>query len=221
MNETILDQPQALARPPAAVTNVQALSEGQPYLNDRVAFNGIVFVLSTVIPWEDLPQELGFGSGMTCWRRLRQWQSQGHLGPAAPGLAASSAPVRPDRLEPGKHRWRERPAPPKGQETGPSPSDRGKLGNKRLTKQQSNRPMYRIFRWLLAGCSLPPWRPSLSRLGGCRPKQQGMSLAERASEAAGLPAGDDRLDISRHAPIAMIKIAAYLGWTCVWGRFDA
>jgi hypothetical protein len=28
-------------------------------------------VLRTGIPWEDLPQELGFGSGMTCWRRLR------------------------------------------------------------------------------------------------------------------------------------------------------
>jgi len=31
----------------------------------------------TGIPWEDLPQELGFGSGMTCWRRLRQWQREG------------------------------------------------------------------------------------------------------------------------------------------------
>ncbi len=25
------------------------------------------------IAWEDLPQELGFGRGMTCWRRLRDW----------------------------------------------------------------------------------------------------------------------------------------------------
>jgi transposase len=32
-----------------------------------------LFVLHTGIGWEDLPQELGFGSGMTCWRRLRRW----------------------------------------------------------------------------------------------------------------------------------------------------
>jgi len=42
-----------------------------------MALNGIVFVLRTGIPWEELPQELGFGSGMTCWRRLRDWQAAG------------------------------------------------------------------------------------------------------------------------------------------------
>lgn len=46
-------------------------------MDDRVALNGILFVLHTGIPWEDLPQELGFGSGMTCWRRLRDWQANG------------------------------------------------------------------------------------------------------------------------------------------------
>lgn len=50
---------------------------GRPRLDDRAALNGILFVLTTGIPWEDLPQELGFGSGMTCWRRLRDWQAQG------------------------------------------------------------------------------------------------------------------------------------------------
>ena len=50
---------------------------GRPRLDDRAAFNGILFVLMTGIPWEELPQELGFGSGMTCWRRLRQWQREG------------------------------------------------------------------------------------------------------------------------------------------------
>ena len=39
--------------------------------------SGILFVLYTGIPWEFLPQELGFGSGMTCWRRLRDWQQAG------------------------------------------------------------------------------------------------------------------------------------------------
>ena len=37
----------------------------------------LVFVLKTGIPWEDLPQEMGCGSGMTCWRRLRDWQEAG------------------------------------------------------------------------------------------------------------------------------------------------
>lgn len=35
------------------------------------------FVLHTGIAWEHLPQELGFGSGMTCWRRLAEWTEVG------------------------------------------------------------------------------------------------------------------------------------------------
>jgi transposase len=36
-----------------------------------------LFVLHTGIGWEHLPQELGFGCGMTAWRRLRAWQQAG------------------------------------------------------------------------------------------------------------------------------------------------
>ena len=50
---------------------------GRPRLDDRKALCGILFVLHTAIPWEFLPQELGFGSGMTCWRRLRDWNEAG------------------------------------------------------------------------------------------------------------------------------------------------
>src|SRR6187551_995998 len=50
---------------------------GRPRLSDRAALTGIVFVLKSGIPWEMLPQELGCGSGMTCWRRLRDWQQAG------------------------------------------------------------------------------------------------------------------------------------------------
>ncbi|WP_428834741.1 transposase, partial [Nonomuraea recticatena] len=46
---------------------------GRKRLDDRKALCGILFLLYTAIPWEFLPQELGFGSGMTCWRRLRDW----------------------------------------------------------------------------------------------------------------------------------------------------
>jgi transposase len=34
-------------------------------------------VLTTGIAWQRLPQELGYGSGMTCWRRLHEWQQAG------------------------------------------------------------------------------------------------------------------------------------------------
>ena len=50
---------------------------GRRRLDDRKVLCGILFVLYTGIPWEFLPQELGFGSGMTCWRRLRDWHEAG------------------------------------------------------------------------------------------------------------------------------------------------
>jgi transposase len=46
---------------------------GRPRVPDRAALTGIIFVLRTGIPWEYLPREMGGGSGMTCWRRLRDW----------------------------------------------------------------------------------------------------------------------------------------------------
>ena len=52
---------------------------GRRRLADRKALCGILFVLYTGIPWEFLPQELGYGSGMTCWRRLRDWHQAGAL----------------------------------------------------------------------------------------------------------------------------------------------
>ena len=50
---------------------------GRPRIPDRAVLGGILFVLKTGIPWEYLPQELGCGSGVTCWRRLREWQRRG------------------------------------------------------------------------------------------------------------------------------------------------
>jgi transposase len=50
---------------------------GRPRVSDRACLAGIIFVLQSGIPWEMLPQELGCGSGMTCWRRLRDWQDAG------------------------------------------------------------------------------------------------------------------------------------------------
>jgi transposase len=50
---------------------------GRPPLSDRAALKGILFVLKTGIPREYLPKEMRCGSGMTCWRRLRDWKKAG------------------------------------------------------------------------------------------------------------------------------------------------
>lgn len=50
---------------------------GRPRVPDRACLTGIIFVLKSGIPWEMLPPELGCGSGVTCWRRLRDWQAAG------------------------------------------------------------------------------------------------------------------------------------------------
>ena len=67
---------------------------GRPRVPDRACLAGILLVLKTGIPREYLPREMGCGSGMTCWRRLRP-----HLLPRPPaGLlfgALSSRPGRP------------------------------------------------------------------------------------------------------------------------------
>lgn len=50
---------------------------GRKPLDRRKVLTGILFVLRSGIPWEMLPQEMGCGSGMTCWRYLQRWQEQG------------------------------------------------------------------------------------------------------------------------------------------------
>jgi len=50
---------------------------GRRRLPDREALQGILFVLFTGTAWAQLPAELGFGSGVTCWRRLDEWQKAG------------------------------------------------------------------------------------------------------------------------------------------------
>lgn len=50
---------------------------GRPWAGNREALTGILFVLRSGIRWEMLPHEMRCGGGMTCWRRLRNWQAAG------------------------------------------------------------------------------------------------------------------------------------------------
>ncbi|GAA4129896.1 hypothetical protein GCM10022285_17890 [Streptomyces tunisiensis] len=67
------------------------LVAGRPRVPDRQALGGIPFVLHTGIQWEYPPQELGFGSGTTCWRRPAAWYEGRWAGEAAPGAAEEVA----------------------------------------------------------------------------------------------------------------------------------
>src|SRR4051794_18634027 len=50
---------------------------GQPPVTDRAALTGILFLLKTGLPWEDLPCERNCGCGRTCWRRRQDWPTNG------------------------------------------------------------------------------------------------------------------------------------------------
>jgi transposase len=49
---------------------------GRRAVDDRVVLAGIVWVLRHDVPWRQLPASCGV-SGVTCWRRLRDWQTAG------------------------------------------------------------------------------------------------------------------------------------------------
>jgi transposase len=111
---------------------------GRPPVDDRKALTGILFVLKTGIPWEDLPCELGCGCGMTCWRRLRDWQADGTWGQIHKVLldrlnAADKLDWSRGIIDSSSVR-----AAYGGEGTGPSPVDRGKPGSKHhvLTEAQ-------------------------------------------------------------------------------------
>jgi transposase len=62
---------------PLLPAQVPSKKGGRPPITHRQALVGILFVLKTGIAWEDLPVEMNCGCGMSCWRRLRDWQADG------------------------------------------------------------------------------------------------------------------------------------------------
>ncbi|AYL33979.1 IS5/IS1182 family transposase (plasmid) [Streptomyces fungicidicus] len=103
---------------------------GRRPLPDRQVLCGILFVLHTGIQWEYLPRELGFGSGMTCWRRLRDWNEAGVWQQLHEVLLAElNAAARLDWSRAVVDSSHVR-AIKRGGLTGPSPVDRGRSGSK-------------------------------------------------------------------------------------------
>lgn len=75
--EMVNDELWALVEPLLPSHRAVPGKRGRPPVPDRAALTGILFVLRSGIPWEMLPREMGCGSGMTCWRRLRDWHQAG------------------------------------------------------------------------------------------------------------------------------------------------
>lgn len=104
---------------------------GRPPVTHRQALTGIIFVLRTGLPWNMLPQEMNCGSGVTCWRRFREWTESGlwerirlrilHLLGKWGQIDVSRAVIDSASVR----------ALAGGDHTGPNPTDRAKKGCKR------------------------------------------------------------------------------------------
>ena len=103
---------------------------GRKPVEDRKALTGILFVLKTGIAWEDLPQEMGCGSGMTCWRRLRDWHKAGVWQALHETLLAELNGADQIDWSRASVDSRSLRALGGGEKTGPSPVDRRKKGSK-------------------------------------------------------------------------------------------
>jgi transposase len=97
---------------------------------DRIALAGIVFVLRTGVTWRDVPRRQVGCSGVTAWRRLRDWAEAGvrprlHVAILAELRAAELLEMDDCAID-GSHVR----ALKGGDDTGPSPVDRGRPGSK-------------------------------------------------------------------------------------------
>ncbi|WP_394144785.1 IS5 family transposase, partial [Burkholderia multivorans] len=111
---------------------------GRKPIADRAALTGILFVLKTGIRWRDLPSEMGCGSGVSCWRRLRDWQQAGvwdrlHAVLLAKLRAAGKIDFSRVVVDSSSIR-----AVGAGGKTGPNPTDRARPGSKHHIATDAN-----------------------------------------------------------------------------------
>ncbi|WP_429496507.1 IS5 family transposase [Paraburkholderia youngii] len=103
---------------------------GRKPLDDRAMLTGILFILQTGLRWDLLPREMGCGSGMSCWRRLRDWQAAGvwdRLHEVLLAKLRESDRIDWSRVVVDSSSIR---AVGAGQKTGPNPTDRARPGSK-------------------------------------------------------------------------------------------
>src|SRR5262249_52323011 len=93
------------------------------------ALTGILFIVKTGLPWEDLPCAMNCGCGRTCGRRRRDWQANGTWDKIHQGLLDKRR--RADTIDLSRALLGSRcvRAGPGGEKTGPSPVDRSKPGS--------------------------------------------------------------------------------------------
>src|SRR5262245_12758399 len=103
---------------------------GRKPIHPRQVLTGILFVLKPGSAWDALPADLGCGCGKTCRHYLRQWHDAGVWLKLHALLLAELNGA--DRID-----WERAlidasfaKAPGGGEDTGPSPTDRGKSGSK-------------------------------------------------------------------------------------------
>lgn len=137
---------------------------GRHRLDDRRCLIGIHFVLKTGIDWEDLPVEMGCGSGRTCGRRLAYWTQAG-VWPQLQELLVAELNYA------GRINWQRAVidssfvrARGGGERTGPSPVDRRKKGSKQVVVTDAGGTPLAATVTAANGPDVQGWEPTVAAI---------------------------------------------------------
>ncbi|MFH9981725.1 IS5 family transposase [Streptomyces sp. NPDC017179] len=103
---------------------------GRLRVPDRVALAGVMYVLRTGVAWRDVPAETVGCSGVTAWRRLRDWTEAGVWSRLHAALLAELRRVGLLDLDDCSADGSHVRALKRGDHVGPSPVDRARPGSK-------------------------------------------------------------------------------------------